>query len=176
MKFYLMWANHDATYGWDKRNSHIPEVIWLGSQPREEFDRVCDRVIEKYFSQPNYYKINGCPVFMIYDVCNLIRGLGGIPETRQALEDFRSKVAAAGFPGLHLQLTIWSENTVDLSGVDRGRTGSTITSSFILWTVSVLILKFWRMCRGSGIGLTGITTSPISPMFPSAGTAIRGSR
>ena len=125
MKFYLMWANHDATYGWDKRNSHIPEVIWLGSQPREEFDRVCDRVIEKYFSQPNYYKINGCPVFMIYDVCNLIRGLGGIPETRQALEDFRSKVAAAGFPGLHLQLTIWSENTVDLSGVDRGRTGST---------------------------------------------------
>ena len=125
MNFYLMWANHDANYCWDKRNSHISEVIWQGSQPREEFDRVCDRVIEKYFSLPNYYKIGGCPVFMIYDVCNLIRGLGGIEKTQAALADFREKVKAAGFPNLHLQLTIWREDTVNLSGVDSARTGST---------------------------------------------------
>ncbi len=125
MRFYLMWANHDATYLWDKRNTDLNEVMWYGSQPRDEFDRVCDRVIELYFTKPNYYKIDGCPVFMIYDVCNLIRGLGGIENTKTAIASFRGKVRAAGFPDLHLQLTIWSEGAVNLSGVDSGRTGST---------------------------------------------------
>ena len=125
MRFYLMWANHDATCLWDKRNTDLDEIMWYGSQPREEFDRVCDRVIERYFTKPNYYKIDGCPVFMIYDVCNLIRGLGGIENTRAALASFRDKVRSAGFPDLHLQLTIWSEGAVNLSGVDSTRTGST---------------------------------------------------
>ena len=125
MRFYLMWANHDANYTWDKRNSHIDTVIWRGDVDRMEFDRICDRVISRYFSRPNYYKISGCPVFMIYDVSNLIRGLGGIENTQKALDSFRGKVKAAGFPDLHLQLTIWSESAVDVSGVDSSRSGST---------------------------------------------------
>lgn len=125
MKFYLMWANHDAGYTWDKRHSECHEVIWLGSQPREEFDRICRRLIDNYFTRPNYYKINGCPVFMIYDVMNLMRGLGGVDKTREAIEYFRSLVKEAGFPDLHLQLTIWGEHAVNVSGVDSERTGST---------------------------------------------------
>lgn len=125
MSFYLMWANHDAMDLWDKRNSSQQTVVWEGAVPETEFDRVCDRVIEKYFKRPNYYKIKGCPVFMIYDVCNLIRGLGGVENTRTALERFRHKVQAAGFPNLHLQLTIWREAAVNISGVDASRTGST---------------------------------------------------
>ena len=125
MQFYLMWANHDAGYTWDKRHSDCDEIIWLGSQPREEFDRVCNRVIEKYFTRPNYYKINGCPVFMIYDVMNLMKGLGGVDKTREAIDHFRELVKKAGFPDLHLQLTIWGENAVNISGVDSERSGST---------------------------------------------------
>ena len=89
MKFYLMWANHDAGYTWDKRQSDLDEIIWLGTQPREEFDVICRRIIDKYFKRPNYYKIDGCPVFMIYEMMNLVRGLGGIEKTREALEYFR---------------------------------------------------------------------------------------
>ena len=125
MRFYLMWANHDANYTWDKRNSHADTVVWRGDVDRTEFDRICDRVIDRYFSRPNYYKINGCPVFMIYDVSNLIRGLGGIENTKTAIAVFRDKVKSAGFPDLHLQMTMWSENAVDASGVDSSRTGST---------------------------------------------------
>lgn len=125
MKFYLMWANHDATFLWDKRISGRHGVIWEGSQPPEEFRKVCRRVIDRYFTRPNYYKIDGCPVFMIYDVMNLMRGLGGVDKTREALEWFRSLVKEAGFPDLHLQLTIWSEHAVNVSGVDSNRTGST---------------------------------------------------
>ncbi len=125
MSFYLMWANHDAKDLWDKRNSFNGTTVWYGSVPKEEYDTVCDRVISQYFCKPNYYKINGCPVFMIYDICNLIRGLGGVDNTRAALEEFREKVKAAGFPDLHLQLTVWSEGAVNISGVDSSRTGST---------------------------------------------------
>ena len=124
MRFYLMWANHDAGYTWDKRQSDLDEIIWLGSQPRGEFDRVCRRVIDLYFTRPNYYKIDGCPVFMIYDVMNLVKGLGGIDNTRDALEHFRALVKAAGFPELHLQLTVWSEGAINVSGVDANRSGS----------------------------------------------------
>lgn len=125
MRFYLMWANHDAGYLWDKRQSDLNEIIWYGSQPREEFDRVCERVIELYFKRPNYYKIDGCPVFMIYEVSNLVRGLGGIDKTREALEAFRELVKKAGFPGLHLQLTLMSEGAVDVAALDPAYSGST---------------------------------------------------
>ncbi len=40
-------------------------------------------VIRDYFTQPNYYTIDGKPVFMIYDVPNLVRGLGGIDAARR---------------------------------------------------------------------------------------------
>ena len=124
MKFYLMWANHDATHLWDKRISSTAAgntVIWEGSQPRYEFERAMKRVIEKYFTQPNYYTIDGKPVFMIYDVPNLVKGLGGIEETKDALQWFREECVRHGLPGLHLQFTMWSERAMNLSGVDSGK-------------------------------------------------------
>ncbi|MDR1630503.1 MAG: glycoside hydrolase family 99-like domain-containing protein [Oscillospiraceae bacterium] len=125
MQFYLMWANHDANGLWDIRGTDIDNVIWQGAVDRGEFEIVASRVIERYFQKSNYYKINGCPVFMIYDVNNLINGLGGIPETRQALAWFRERVRELGFPGLHLQLAAWGEQSHNLSGVDGGQRLST---------------------------------------------------
>lgn len=119
MKFYLMWANHDAGYTWDKRLSDDQTTqVWLGSVDRVQFDIVCDRVIEKYFSQSNYYKIDGKPVFAIYDVDNLIKGLGGVDNARAALEAFREKAVKAGHPGLELQLILWGEHVHNITGVD----------------------------------------------------------
>ena len=126
MKFYLMWANHSANQWWDIRVSDDPSCdIWDGAVNRANFDIVCDRVIEKYFKQENYYKIDGKPVFMIYDINNLVRGLGGMEQTKEALESFRNKVKAAGFPDLDLQMTIWSESALNLSGFDANHVGST---------------------------------------------------
>lgn len=125
MQFYLMWANHDANGLWDIRNIDIDNVIWQGAVDRREFEIVANRVIAQYFHKPNYYKIDGCPVFMIYDVNNLINGLGGIPETRSALLWFREKVRESGFSGLHLQLAAWGEQSHNLSGVDGGKKLST---------------------------------------------------
>ena len=39
VKFYLMWANHDANSLWDKRLSDLPEtVIWRGAVDRGQFE------------------------------------------------------------------------------------------------------------------------------------------
>ena len=122
MKFYLMWANHDAMLLWDKRNSHDGDtVVWQGSVDRAEFERAMTRVIEKYFSLPNYYTIDGKPVFMIYDVPNFVKGLGGIEAAKNAIQWFGEACVNAGLPGLHLQFTMWSEQAMNLSGCDNGK-------------------------------------------------------
>lgn len=123
MQFYLMWANHDVVNTWDTRLANVKEdnVIWTGKVDREEFEKICKRNIEKYFKHPQYYKIDGKPVFMIYDIPQLIAGLGGIEETAAALEWFKKETKKAGFPGLELQITMWSINT-NYSGFDGGKT------------------------------------------------------
>ncbi len=122
MKFYLMWANHDVTNTWDTRLNQINDgnVIWTGKVSRDEFEKICKRNIEKYFKLPQYYKIDGKPVFMIYDVPQLIAGLGGIEQTAAALKWFKEETKKAGFPGLELQLTMWSQNN-NYSGFDAGK-------------------------------------------------------
>ena len=52
MKFYLMWANHDAN---NVRNIDLSDdfgntVIWNGAVGREAFETVVNRVVEKYFA------------------------------------------------------------------------------------------------------------------------------
>lgn len=123
MQFYLMWANHDVLNLWDTRLANVKEnnVIWTGKVDRQEFEKVCKRNIEKYFKHPKYYKIDGKPVFMIYDIPQLIAGLGGIEETADALKWFKEETKKAGFPGLELQITMWSIN-LNYSGLDAGKT------------------------------------------------------
>ena len=123
MQFYLMWANHDVLNLWDTRLYDCKEdnVIWRGQVDREEFEKICKRNIEKYFKQPNYYKIDGKPVFMIYDIKVLIVGLGGFEAAADALNWFTEETKKAGFPGLDLQLTTWAPN-LDYSGLDGNKT------------------------------------------------------
>ncbi len=118
MKFYLMWANHDANNLWDIRLSDRPEnVIWKGAVDRQEFENIARRVIINFFSQPNYYTIDGEPVFMIYDTNNLLKGLGGEKEVADALEWFRQETIKAGFPGLHLQQVVYACTKQSVTGL-----------------------------------------------------------
>ena len=118
MKFYLMWANHSARNSWDIRNSDDQRnVIWDGAVDRPEFERVCRRLIETYFLREEYYRIDGKPVFMIYDLKNLLRGLGGLEAAKDALCWFREEAVRQGLPGLHLQVVLQG-HVLNLSGVD----------------------------------------------------------
>lgn len=128
MQFYLMWANHDATTLWDKRMSEHYEdfdyTLWLGTQDRKEFEIIVDRIINKYFKKDNYYKIDGCPVFSIYQIYNFIKGFGCLEKAREAVEYFREQTKKAGFKDLHLQFTIGNEDLTKpcpLNDTEKGR-------------------------------------------------------
>jgi hypothetical protein len=107
MKFAIMWANHNwanihpAPYGRNWEN------LALGKVSRRTFDELTDHVVDYYFSQPNLLKIDGEPFFSIYELQTFIEGLGGMNETKRALEEFRRKTIRAGFPGLHLNAVAW---------------------------------------------------------------------
>ena len=55
---------------------------------------------------------------MIYDVVNMIEGLGGIENTRRCIDEFREKCVKAGHPGLELQLMQMGECIFNVTGVD----------------------------------------------------------
>jgi hypothetical protein len=66
-----------------------------------------EHIIAAYFGQPNYLTVDGKPWFSLYEIGNFIVGMGGVEQARDALAWFRSRVVAAGFPGLHLDAVVW---------------------------------------------------------------------
>jgi hypothetical protein len=90
LKFALLWCNHDL--GGVK-----------GAVTPATFEGMMDYVIEKYFRNPSYWKINGCPYFSIYQINTFLETYGNdYTKAAAAIELFRNKVKAAGFPDLHL--------------------------------------------------------------------------
>jgi hypothetical protein len=107
MKFYLMWANHDHSSYLDPSNPDKSKIYWYGGVDRTIFEGMVKHIINDYFKQPNYYKINGEPVFSLYELSTFIKGIGGTEKAKDALDYFRKKTKEAGFPGLHLQAILW---------------------------------------------------------------------
>jgi hypothetical protein len=108
MKFALMWANHDwiDLFPRDPRIGD-PPLFYPGTITPETFDRMTDYIISKYFGQPTYWMIDGCPYFSIYELFKFVESMGGKEKARAALEKFRSKVKKAGFRDLHLNAVVW---------------------------------------------------------------------
>jgi hypothetical protein len=106
MQFYIMWANHDVKRNyWNvHRYGDDTSLLWNAAVDWENYKIIVDRVIHQYFKQPNYFKIDGMPVFSIFSVDKLLESFGGnVEESRKALDYFREEVKKAGFPGLHIQ-------------------------------------------------------------------------
>ena len=105
MQFYLMWANHDVKKNyWNHFRYDSDSLLWTGSIDRENYEIVVGRVIDQYFHESNYFKIDGKPVFSIFNFPKFVEDCGGMDGTREALDYFRDKVIKAGFPGLHVQV------------------------------------------------------------------------
>ena len=106
MQFYIMWANHDVKYNYWNYHLHgdNTSILWNASVDWENYKIIVDRVINQYFKRPNYFKINGEPVFSIFSIGKLLECFNNsTEEARKALDYFRDEVKKAGFPGLHIQ-------------------------------------------------------------------------
>ena len=105
MNFYLMWANHYVKKNY--WNYHLwgddTSILFDPVVTPEQFRKIVDRLINRYFKQPNYLKIDGCPVFSIFSQENFIKGFESEAAAREAVQYFRDECVKAGFKGLHLQ-------------------------------------------------------------------------
>ena len=106
MKFFIMYANHHVNKLWDNKvaDKKWNEPTWRAWVDVEEFKKISRRWIEMYFSRPNYYRIGGKPVLMIYEVATFVEGVGGIENAAAALDEFRVDCAKAGFGGVHIMV------------------------------------------------------------------------
>jgi hypothetical protein len=96
----LFRAKADGT-----RQLHYP-----GAVSRETFRKLTDHAIRQYFAQPNYWRIDGKPYFSIYELMTFVKGMGGLAQAREALEDFQLRARKAGLPGVHLNAVDWGVN------------------------------------------------------------------
>ena len=89
------------------------------------------RWIEKYFRRPNYYRIKGFPVLMIYELSTFVEGVGGLDAAKTALETFRADCVQAGLGGVHLMACDFGvrEREVKALGID-----SATIYNFVHWS------------------------------------------
>mgnify|MGYP003318648879 CR=1 FL=1 len=102
MKFFIMWANHNVNKAWDNKVADKDEIVWRGAVSGEEFKQLVARWIKLYFARPNYYRIQGRPVLMIYEVETFVRGCGGLAKASEAVTYLRQACRDAGLGGVHL--------------------------------------------------------------------------
>jgi hypothetical protein len=105
MNFYLMWANHDVPGNmWNQYRYKNDSLIWTADVDWKNYEKIVDRIIDEFFTQENYLKIEGAPIISIYSLEKLLDSFNDMEGVKKAFDHFRAKVRAAGFPALHIQL------------------------------------------------------------------------
>ncbi len=112
MQFFLMWANHDVDSLWNNKvvGKEKWKTIWSADVSYDEFTKVLVPRFIEYFKKPNYYKLDGKPVFALFELGNFVRGMGSPEKAKSALDFFRSEVKKAGFVDLHFMSMSYKGN------------------------------------------------------------------
>ena len=109
MKFALMWANHDWVDVHPATRNSPPKVLAEGAVSATAFRAACDRMIERYFPHPSYWRVDGGLYLSFYMPAGLVQGIGSVEKTRAILDEFRERVRKAGLGELHLNAIVWCE-------------------------------------------------------------------
>ena len=109
VQFALMWANHELLdiFPHGDPAQGTPRKLKQGAIDRAAFEKLGRHVIDNYFSRPNYLTVAGKPWFSIYELGNLISGLGGVEAAVDALRWFDQEAQRAGHPGVHFDAVVW---------------------------------------------------------------------
>lgn len=82
-------------------------LMWCGAVIPEELEELYDYVIQNYFTQPNYWRVDGGLYFSIYEIFKFVKALGGLEAAAASLQKFREKAAALGLGKIHLVAVEW---------------------------------------------------------------------
>lgn len=89
MKFAILWENINAiASGVESEDDLLKNLLpyW----------------IENYFSKPNYLRVEGKPLFLIYSYDKFIKDLGGIEKAGMAISKMKKECKKAGLNGLYV--------------------------------------------------------------------------
>lgn len=109
IEFSLMWANHDWINIHPMGRSFGKELLYPGLVSPKMFLSITDLIIDRYFSHSSYLTVDGCPYFSVYDLSKFVAIHGSVEATRKAIDGFRERVRAAGFPDLHFNAVVWGK-------------------------------------------------------------------
>ena len=109
IKFALMWANHDWMNFHPAIKSGNYEKHFPWDTTFEEVGTVWDYIIENFFKDEDYWKVDGKPYFSIYAVNRFIIQMGGVEKTAEAIALLQKKAIAAGVGEVHVN-AIWFDN------------------------------------------------------------------
>lgn len=126
VKFALHWANHDWTDVFPARVGQDATFLSPARVSPQEFTEMTDRLIDRYLRHPAYWRVRDGAYFSWHQFALFVDWMGGWDRTRDVLDDFRRRAAAAGAGELHLTAV----GGVDLDAGDGERLGSVGLDSF----------------------------------------------
>ena len=119
-RYMLVLWNHGG--GW-----------WLKplDQGKSAVLEMTDLLCSRYFHRPNYLRIGGKPVFMIYDTGQLL-AFGGQEGVRDALAAMRRRAKDKGFPDLYL-VAVYPGNSPEYMAMLKGLGFDAFTAYTYCW-------------------------------------------
>ena len=167
LKFALMWANHDwlniQPASFDNSRVKLTE----GGVTATLWDTISTYIVEKYFKQPNYWKIDGKPYFSIYEIVTFINGLGGIDEAKKAIQLLDAKTKKAGFPGVHFNIMSWMVND-DLVKKITGPSAPSNAQEMVKTLGTESVSTYCYIHHYTNVNTDGFPTVPVEKAFASA--------
>jgi hypothetical protein len=103
MKFGLMWANHDWDHIFPMPRSKVRQRLMSSEYDEKAMDIMIHYCIEKYFSHPSIWKIDGKPVVSIFDLNHMVNKIG-TEGAKRLLDRFHQHLHRQGLPDLHLNV------------------------------------------------------------------------
>jgi hypothetical protein len=167
MKFALMWANHDwlnihpATF--DNQRTKLTE----GAVSWPLWDSISTYIVEKYFKQPNYWKIDGKPYFSIYEIITFINGLGSIEKAKEAIALLDEKAKKAGFPGVHFNIMSCMVDDKKMSAI-KGPDAPATASQMLQFLGCSSVSTYCYIHHYGNLTKDGFPTIPYEKAFASA--------
>jgi len=78
-------------------------VMWTNHAPMNRLgEGLAEYLVDQFFLQPNYYRMDGKPFLSLWSAGDLISGAGGEAQARAVLDRLRTVARERGLPGVYI--------------------------------------------------------------------------